>query len=291
MTASLLNGRELATIRRNELKHRVERHLEQGLRAPGLAVVLIGNDPASKIYVEHKRKACAEIGIISHSYDLPTETSQEELIKLIDVLNQSKEVDGILIQLPLPKHINESTIIERINPEKDVDGFHPYNLGRLAQRHPLLRPCTPLGIMNLLHHYDLDVKRKHALVIGASNIVGRPMSLELLLAGATVTVCHRFTQNLEQLVPNADIVVVATGKLDVIHADWLRNHQVLIDVGMHRLADGSVRGDVDFAKAQENVAWITPVPGGVGPMTIVTLLENTMMAASLSHSRASDKHG
>ena len=280
MTASVIDGRVLAALRREELKQRVSHHVQQGQRAPGLAVVLIGNDPASAIYVNHKRKACMEVGITSHSFDLPTETTQEQLLKLIHDLNQSDEIDGILVQLPLPKHIDETSIIEAIKVEKDVDGFHPYNLGRLAQRHPLLRPCTPLGIMSLLHHYELNVKRKHALVIGASNIVGRPMSLELLLAGATVTVCHRFTENLEQLVKIADLVIVATGKLDVIHADWLQAHQILIDVGMQRLEDGSIRGDVDFNKAKDKVAWITPVPGGVGPMTIVSLLENTMMAAA-----------
>lgn len=280
MPASLIDGRGLASLRRDELKQRVSLHVQQGQRAPGLAVVLIGNDPASFIYVRNKRKACEEVGITSYSYDLPQQTSQEELIRLIDNLNQSDEIDGILIQLPLPHHINETLIIERIKPEKDVDGFHPYNLGRLAQRNPLLRPCTPLGIMNLLHHYHLDVKRKHALVIGASNIVGRPMSLEFLLAGATVTTCHRFTHELEQFVRIADIIVVATGKIDVINADWLNKNQIVIDVGMHRLADGSLRGDVDFKKAAAKVAWITPVPGGVGPMTIVSLLENTMMAAA-----------
>lgn len=280
MSASLIDGRALATLRRNELKQRVEHHVQQGQRAPGLAVVLIGNDPASAIYVTNKRKACEEVGITSHSYDLPSEITQEGLLQLIDELNNSPQIDGILIQLPLPKHINERIVIEHIKPEKDVDGFHPYNLGRLAQRNPMLRPCTPLGIMNLLHHYQLDVKRKHAVVIGASNIVGRPMSLELLLAGATVTVCHKFTQNLQHLVAIADFVVVATGKMDVIHADWLNENQVIIDVGMHRLEDGSIRGDVDFKNAVNKVAWITPVPGGVGPMTIVTLLENTMMAAA-----------
>lgn len=280
MSASLIDGRALATLRRNELKQRVDHHVQQGQRAPGLAVVLIGNDPASAIYVTNKRKACEEVGITSHSYDLPSEITQEGLLQLINELNNSSQIDGILIQLPLPKHINERIVIEHIKPEKDVDGFHPYNLGRLAQRNPMLRPCTPLGIMNLLHHYQLDVKRKHAVVIGASNIVGRPMSLELLLAGATVTVCHKFTQNLQQLVGIADFVVVATGKMDVIHADWLNENQVVIDVGMHRLEDGSIRGDVDFKNAVNKVAWITPVPGGVGPMTIVTLLENTMMAAA-----------
>ncbi|HAU1067774.1 TPA: bifunctional methylenetetrahydrofolate dehydrogenase/methenyltetrahydrofolate cyclohydrolase FolD [Legionella pneumophila] len=280
MPASLIDGREISALRRNELKQRVQYHVEQGQRAPGLAVVLIGNDPASLIYVSNKRKACEDVGITSHSYDLPAETTQEELIQLINELNQSDKIDGILIQLPLPKHINERTIIEHIKPEKDVDGFHPYNLGRLAQRNPFLRPCTPLGIMNLLHHYDLNVKRKHAVVIGASNIVGRPMSLELLLAGATVTICHKFTQQLQKFVEIADFLIVATGKMDVIATDWLREHQVVIDVGMHRLPDGSIRGDIDFKKAVEKVAWITPVPGGVGPMTIVTLLENTMMSAA-----------
>lgn len=279
MPASLIDGKYLASHRRDELKLRIQHHLEQGQRAPGLAVILLGNDPASHIYVANKRKACEEVGIISHAYDLPTDTTQEALMDLIDTLNQSDAIDGILIQLPLPKHINEGQIIERILPEKDVDGFHPYNLGRLAQRNPLLRPCTPLGIMHLLNHYQLAVKGKHALVIGASNIVGRPMSFELLLAGATVTVCHRFSQKIEQLVKIADIIIVATGKLDVIEADWLQNHQIIIDVGMHRLPDGKLRGDVDFNKAVEKVAWITPVPGGVGPMTIVSLLENTLMAA------------
>ncbi|HAT8979075.1 TPA: bifunctional methylenetetrahydrofolate dehydrogenase/methenyltetrahydrofolate cyclohydrolase FolD [Legionella pneumophila subsp. pneumophila] len=280
MPASLIDGREISALRRAELKQRVLYHVEQEQRAPGLAVVLIGNDPASVIYVSNKRKACEEVGITSHSYDLPAETTQEKLIELINELNQSDKIDGILIQLPLPKHINERTIIEYIKPEKDVDGFHPYNLGRLAQRNPFLRPCTPLGIMNLLHHYELNVKRKHAVVIGASNIVGRPMSLELLLAGATVTICHKFTQQLQKFVEIADFLIVATGKMDVIATDWLREHQVVIDVGMHRLPDGSIRGDIDFKKAVEKVAWITPVPGGVGPMTIVTLLENTMMSAA-----------
>lgn len=285
MSASLMDGRGLASLRREELKHRITLHHAQGLRSPGLAVVLIGQDPASSIYVNNKRKACEEVGICSYSYDLPDNTSQKDLLDLIDTLNTSDEVDGILIQLPLPQHINETLVIERIKPEKDVDGFHPYNLGRLAQRHPLLRPCTPMGIMTLLDHYQLDVKRKHALVIGASNIVGRPMSLELLLAGATVTTGHRYTEHLEPLVKMADFIVVATGKMDVIKTEWLCAHQTVIDVGIHRLPDGRIRGDVDFEKAVEKVAWITPVPGGVGPMTIVSLLENTLMAAALHNKR------
>lgn len=284
MTASLIDGRALASIRREELKQRVKQHIDQGHPAPGLAVVLIGADPASAIYVNNKRKACAEVGIISHSYDLPEHTREAELLALLETLNKSPEIHGILIQLPLPAHINQEQIIDHIKPEKDVDGFHPYNLGKLAQRSPRLRPCTPLGIINLLNHYQIDLLGKHALVIGASNIVGRPMALELILAGATVTICHRFTQNLEQLVKIADLIVVATGKLNIIAPEWLQPHQVIIDVGIHRLADGSVRGDVDFAEAVKRVAWITPVPGGVGPMTIISLLENTLFAAQMAQS-------
>lgn len=284
MTASLIDGRALASIRREELKQRVKQHIDQGHSAPGLAVVLIGADPASAIYVRNKRKACAEVGIISHSYDLPEHTREAELLALLETLNKSPEIHGILIQLPLPAHINQEQIIDHIKPEKDVDGFHPYNLGKLAQRSPRLRPCTPLGIINLLNHYQIDLLGKHALVIGASNIVGRPMALELILAGATVTICHRFTQNLEQLVKIADLIVVATGKLNIIAPEWLQAHQVIIDVGIHRLADGSVRGDVDFAEAVKRVAWITPVPGGVGPMTIISLLENTLFAAQMAQS-------
>lgn len=282
MSASIIDGKVVASLRRNELKKQVQALVEKGYRAPALAVVLIGNDPASTVYVANKRKACAEVGITSHSYDLPEDTTQDALIHLIDQLNNSDQIDGILIQLPLPKHINETVIIERIKPEKDVDGFHPYNLGRLAQRNPLLRPCTPLGIINLLKYYQIEVKRKHALIIGASNIVGRPMSLELLLAGATVTIAHKFTQQLEKLVRSVDLVIVATGKMDVIDTEWLSKDQIVIDVGIHRLADGRIRGDVDFTSAVNKVSWITPVPGGVGPMTIVTLLENTLKSATQS---------
>lgn len=280
MPASLIDGKALASLKLNQLKHWIADYVQQGHRAPGLAVVLIGDDPASAVYVTNKRKACAEVGIVSHFYDLPETTTEQKLIALIDKLNNSPDIDGILIQLPLPKHINESLIIERIKPAKDVDGFHPYNLGRLAQRNPALRPCTPMGIMSLLEHYQIEIKKKHALVIGASNIVGRPMSLELLLAGATVTVCHKLTQNLEKLVGIADIIIVATGKIDVIDTAWLKENQVVVDVGIHRLPDGKIRGDVDYLKALDKVAWITPVPGGVGPMTIVSLLENTLSAAT-----------
>jgi methylenetetrahydrofolate dehydrogenase (NADP+)/methenyltetrahydrofolate cyclohydrolase len=259
MPASIINGKEVAALKKNELKQRVQDHVSRGYRAPGLAVILIGSDPASSIYVNNKRKACEEVGITSISYNLPETTRQNDLLTLITELNHSNEIDGILLQLPLPDHMDASFILEQIHPEKDIDGFHPYNMGRLAQRHPLLRPCTPIGIIHLLNHYQLDVKGKHALIIGASNIVGRPMSLELLL----------------------DLIVVATGVQDVIQAEWLKEHQIVIDVGIHRLPDGTLRGDVDFSKAKEIVSWITPVPGGVGPMTIVSLLENTLMAAQV----------
>lgn len=282
MSASLLDGKAYSSLRREVLKQKVLEHVQKGHPRPGLAVILIGDDPASTIYVSNKRKACEEVGITSFFYGLPYHTSQDELIDLIDELNHSNHIHGILIQLPLPKHFNESLIIERIKPEKDVDGFHPYNMGRLVQKNPALRPCTPLGIMNLLQHYQLDVKRKHAVVVGASNIVGRPMSLELLLAGATVTICHKFTQNLQRHIELADFIIVATGIKDVIKTEWLNQNHVVIDVGMHRLHDGKIRGDVDFNKAKEKVSWITPVPGGVGPMTIVTLLENTMLATCQS---------
>lgn len=281
MPASLIRGTELATLKKENLKKRVQRHVQQGHRPPGLAVILVGLDPASSIYVKNKRRACEEVGINSFSHDLPQTTTQEELTNLILSLNQNEMVDGILIQLPLPSSIDSNSIIEQIDPKKDVDGFHPYNVGRLVQKNPLLRPCTPMGIMSLLNHYQLAVQGKQAVVIGASNIVGRPMSLELLAAGATVTVCHRQTRNLKTHVMQADIIVVATGILDVISVDWLQPHQIIIDVGIHRLGNGCLRGDVDFEKAKDIVAWISPVPGGVGPMTIVSLLENTLTAAGV----------
>lgn len=281
MSASLLLGKDCASARMEALKNTISTNINQGKARPELAVILIGNDPASTIYVNNKRKACEQAGIKSYAYNLPKNTSENELLALIDKLNDSNSISGILVQLPLPEHINTHTVIERIHPYKDVDGFHPYNLGKLAQQNPLLRPCTPYGIMNLLHYYQLDVRAKNAVVIGASNIVGRPMALELLLAGATVTVCNSSTKNLQPFVELAEILVVATGVIDVIDTQWLKPNQILLDVGMHRQEDGKLRGDVDFAKAKEKVAWISPVPGGVGPMTIITLLENTLLASSL----------
>jgi len=280
MTASLLDGKHVASLRLNNLKKRVDAHIAQGHSAPGLAVILLGDDPASHIYVNHKRKACQKVGFNTYAYDLPAETDESNLIELIDNLNEAPEVHGILVQLPLPSHINSRAIIERIKPSKDVDGFHPYNLGRLAQGDPTLRPCTPYGIINLLKHYEINPFGKRAVVIGSSNIVGRPMMLELLLAKATVTVCNRATRNLESHVREAELIIIAAGSKDILDPSWFSKNQIVIDVGMHREENGKLRGDINFEQVKNKVAWITPVPGGVGPMTICTLLENTFFAAS-----------
>lgn len=282
MVASILDGKSVAAEIINGIKQAVATLIQQGQRPPGLAVIQVGEDPASNIYVNHKRRACLDAGFNSYAYNIPVETSEKELLSLIDTLNTDSNVDGILVQLPLPAHMNNRNIIEHINPNKDVDGFHPYNFGRLAQGNPQLRPCTPYGVMKLLEHYQIPVMSKHAVVIGSSNIVGRPMALELLLAKATVTICHRSTLNLEQHVRMADILVVATGTSNVINTDWLQPWQILVDIGMHRRQDGTVHGDVDFIEAQKKVAWITPVPGGAGPMTICMLLQNTLFANHLS---------
>jgi len=278
MTANILDGRMVAAQIKEALKEKIKLLQDSGNRAPALAVILVGNDPASQIYVANKRKACIEAGFTSQAYDLPEDTSQETLAALIHKLNADPLIDGVLVQLPLPAHINSHTIIETIAPQKDIDGFHPYNLGRLAQRRPLLRPCTPYGIMKLLKYYDLHPKGKHAVVIGASNIVGRPMSLELLLAGATVTTCHRFTQNLEKHVSAAELLVVAVGKMDIVQPEWISPGTIVIDVGIHRLPDGKLRGDLNFEAVAKHASWLTPVPFGVGPMTIATLLSNTLHA-------------
>ena len=279
MTASIMYGKHLAAEIKQTIKQAVSERIALGENPPGLAVVQVGSDPASSIYVKHKRHACLEVGFNSFAYDLPTHTSQTELLALIDTLNDSKEVDGILVQLPLPEHIQKESIIERINPSKDVDGFHPYNFGRLALGLPCLRPCTPWGVMALLKHHQIDVAGLHAVVVGASNIVGRPMALELLMAKATVTICHSATKNLSQHIQMADLIIVATGTHNLIKPEWLNSTQILMDIGMHRGHDGKVHGDIDFHKAVDKLAWITPVPGGVGPMTICMLLQNTLCAA------------
>jgi methylenetetrahydrofolate dehydrogenase (NADP+)/methenyltetrahydrofolate cyclohydrolase len=254
-------------------------------RAPGLAVVLVGADPASQIYVRNKRQACEQAGFLSKAYDLPAETPEAKLLGLIDELNADPAIDGILVQLPLPAHIATEKVVERIRPDKDVDGFHPYNIGRLAQRIPKLRPCTPYGIVKLLEHYGEKFYGRHAVVVGASNIVGRPMALELLLMGCTVTVCHRFTEHTDRHVAEADILVVAVGKPGLVKGAWVKPGATVIDVGVNRMPDGSLKGDVEFEAARERAAFITPVPGGVGPMTVTMLLANTLTAAE-THDQA-----
>ncbi|MDO5356194.1 MAG: bifunctional methylenetetrahydrofolate dehydrogenase/methenyltetrahydrofolate cyclohydrolase FolD [Conchiformibius sp.] len=279
MSAQLINGKEISQQCLQQVAEQVEARRRAGLRIPGLAVVLVGDDPASAIYVRNKNTACKNAGLISFSYELPASTSEDELLELIDRLNNQADVDGILIQLPLPEHIDKQKVLERIRPDKDVDGFHPYNMGRLAVRLPLLRPCTPKGIMTLLAAYQIPVRGKKAVIVGASNIVGRPLALELMLAGATVNVCHRFTENLPQEVASADIVAVAVGKPEIVRGEWIKTGAVVLDVGINRLPDGRLCGDVEFESARQRAAMITPVPGGVGPMTIASLLENTVQAA------------
>lgn len=283
MKAQLIDGKKIAANLRREIADKVNQRKQQGLRIPGLAVILVGNDPASEVYVSHKRKDCEEVGFISLSHDLPADTTQEELLALIDRLNDDPTVDGILVQLPLPAHLDSSQLLERIRPDKDVDGFHPYNIGRLAQRVPLLRPCTPLGIIRLLKSTGVSPYGLNATVVGASNIVGRPMALELLLAGCTTTVAHRFTRDLEEHVRRSDLVVVAVGKPGVVKGEWIKPGAIVIDVGINRMEDGRLQGDVDFESAAERAAWITPVPGGVGPMTRACLLENTLIACEKLH--------
>ena len=263
---------------RKSLTEEVAELTEKHGRAPGLAVILVGSDPASQVYVRNKKSGCEKMGIASFSDDLPADTTQQHLLGLISELNADPKVDGILVQLPVPEHINPDSLIEAIDPGKDVDGFHPYNVGRLAARKPALRSCTPFGCMKLLQETGMDLHGKECVVVGASNIVGRPMALELLLAGATVTVAHKFTQDLRSHVERADIVVAAAGKQGLIKGEWIKPGATVIDVGIHRLEDGSLTGDVTFATAAERAAWITPVPGGVGPMTITMLLANTVEA-------------
>lgn len=278
MSAQLINGKEVAQKCLDDITTAVAARRKAGLRIPGLAVVLVGNNPASAIYVRNKNNACKKVGFESFSYELPETTSENELLALIDQLNDNSAVDGILVQLPLPPQINSQNILERIRADKDVDGFHPYNVGRLAVRKPLLRPCTPKGVMTLLSAYDVHPKGKKVVIVGASNIVGRPLALEMMLVGATVTICHRFTENLASEVSEADILVAAVGKPNLIRGEWIKPGAVVIDVGINRLPDGTLSGDVEFASASERAAMITPVPGGVGPMTIASLLENTLEA-------------
>jgi methylenetetrahydrofolate dehydrogenase (NADP+)/methenyltetrahydrofolate cyclohydrolase len=279
MVAQLIDGKAFATTIKKNIAEDISARKDQGLVRPCLAVILVGDNPASHIYVRNKRQACEEVGIKSIYHALPNSTSENELKALIQQLNEDPTVNGILLQLPLPEHVNSDALLESIDPNKDVDGFHPYNLGRLAQRRPALRPCTPYGIMMLLDSIHETYKNRHAVIVGASNIVGRPMALELLLAGSTITMCHRFTKDLSYFVKQADILVAAVGIPSLIKGDWIKPGATVIDVGINRLSDGSIMGDVEFNVAKEKASWITPVPGGVGPMTTAILLKNTLNAA------------
>jgi len=277
--ARLIDGKAIAISLRQQVRSAVAALVEGGQRRPGLAVVLVGSDPASQIYVRNKRLACEEAGLVSVAHDLPAATSEAGVLALVEQLNRDPTIDGILVQLPLPAQIRMRTVIEAIDPAKDIDGFHPYNIGRLLQREPLLRPCTPYGIIKMLQHVGVSPNGLEAVVVGASNIVGRPMALELLLAGSTTTVCHTRTRNLQLQVARAELLVVAVGRAQMVPGDWIRPGAVVIDVGMNRLPSGKLVGDVEFAGAARRASWITPVPGGVGPMTVAMLLSNTLDAS------------
>ena len=284
MTFQTIDGKKISAELRAAIKKQTDGRISRGLSKPGLAVILVGENPASEVYVRNKCNACEEVGFYSLSKTFPYGGTEEELLNLIDDLNNNSAINGILVQLPLPEHINEERIIEAIDPLKDVDGFHPYNIGRLALRMPVLRSCTPKGIMTLLKSTGLALEGKEAVVIGASNIVGRPVSLELLMARCTVTTCHSRTVDLEAHVKRADIIIAAVGIPSFVKGDWVKPGAVVIDVGINRLESGKLVGDVDYETASKKASWITPVPGGVGPMTIASLLENTLQAAELQSS-------
>ncbi len=277
MTAKIIDGKALAQQIRNEIAKKVVSRTEQGLSVPGLAVIQVGSDPASKIYVKNKQKACDDVGFASFAYDYPSSTT-EELLALIDELNQRADVHGILVQLPLPDNIDKTKVLERIDPRKDVDGFHPYNIGHLLQRDPILRPCTPYGVVKMLESTGINLSGLNATVVGASSIVGRPMALELLLLGCTTTITHSRTVDLEKHVRNADIVVAGVGIPNYVKGEWIKPGAIVIDVGINRLPDGKLVGDVEFDVASQYAGWITPVPGGVGPMTVAMLMSNTLEA-------------
>ncbi|QYN43946.1 bifunctional methylenetetrahydrofolate dehydrogenase/methenyltetrahydrofolate cyclohydrolase FolD [Gilliamella sp. ESL0441] len=277
MTAQIIDGKALAQKIRSEIAKKVKIRVENGLSIPGLAVIQVGSDPASKIYVKNKQKACDDVGFASFSYDFPTSTT-DELLVLIDELNQRTDVHGILVQLPLPENIDKTKVLERINPHKDVDGFHPYNIGHLLQRDPLLRPCTPYGVVKMLESTGINLSGLNATVVGASSIVGRPMALELLLLGCTTTITHSRTVDLAKHVSEADIVIAGVGIANYVKGEWIKPGAIVIDVGINRLPDGKLVGDVEFDTAVEVAGWITPVPGGVGPMTVAMLMSNTLEA-------------
>lgn len=282
MTAQIINGKAIAEDLLSNIKAKIEARVNAGKRTPCLAVILVGADPASSIYVRNKRLACDKVGIRSIAHDLPASTSEAELLALIDSLNSDPTVDGILVQSPLPPQIKDEHIIERISVDKDVDGFHPYNIGRLAVRQPTLRSCTPFGVIKMLKAANIELMGLDAVIVGVSNHVGRPMALELLLAGCTITSCHRHTKDLADKVRHADLIVAAAGKPGLIQGDWIKAGAIVVDIGINRLADGSICGDVDFNAAKARAGYITPVPGGVGPMTVATLMENTLLALELN---------
>ena len=284
MTANIIDGKKIAQETISEIKKSIAKNINDGISPPGLAVVIVGDNPASAIYVRNKRIACEEVGMKSFNHDLPKDTSEKELIELVKSLNNNSEVHGILVQLPLPDHISETKIIESIDPIKDVDGFHPYTIGRLMQRIPVLRPCTSIGVITMLDSIGIDPMGKHAVIVGASNLVGRPLALELLLRGATTTICHKFTKNLKSFVNQAEILAVAVGKIGIIPGNWIKKDAVVFDIGINRDENGKVTGDVDFKTAKEQASWISPVPGGVGPMTVAMLLKNTLIASSINMS-------
>lgn len=279
--AKILDGVKVSTEIIDCVRESIDNHVRQGGRRPGLAVVLVGSDPASSIYVRAKRRDSERAGILAQDFDLPAETSEQDLLALIDRLNDEPDVDGILVQLPLPPHIDETAVTNRIHSDKDVDGFHAFNVGKLALRQPGLRPCTPRGVMALLHFYGIANRSMHAVVVGASNIVGRPMALELLLTGSTVTVSHRFTRNLEEHVRGAELLISAIGKPGIVRSEWIRPGAIVVDVGINRLPDGKITGDIDFDSAAARAGWISPVPGGVGPMTRAMLMLNTAEATGI----------
>ncbi len=281
MTAKIIDGKAIAENLLEEIKSKIEERIAFGKRAPCLAVILIGEDPASAVYVRNKKRACEKVGIRSIAHGLPMTTSQKELIALIKNLNEDDKVDGILVQSPLPSQINEDEIVEKISVNKDVDGFHPCNIGRLAVRQPTLRSCTPYGVIKMLEASSIDPKGLDAVIVGVSNNVGRPMALELMMAGATITSCHSKTKKLAEKIKGADLVVAAAGKPGLISGEWIKQGAVVIDIGINRLDDGTLSGDVDFNVAKERAGFITPVPGGVGPMTVAILMENTLLALSL----------
>lgn len=289
MTAQIIDGKAIAEALLSDIKTKIASRLSAGKRAPCLAVVLVGANPASRIYVRNKRLASERAGIRSIVHELPISISEDELFALIDNLNNDPTIDGILVQSPLPAQISDEKIIERIHVDKDVDGFHPYNIGRLAVRQPTLRSCTPFGVIKMLHASKIDLMGLDAVIVGVSNHVGRPMALELLLAGCTTTSCHRHTKDLAENIKRADLIVAAAGKPGLIKGEWIKPGAIVIDIGINRLDDGTICGDVNFEAAKLRASYITPVPGGVGPMTVATLMENTLLALELSEKRASHK--